>query len=54
MTYDPKKNMKWEEEKAKMQYTSELTIMRKLVNRLIQLNKDLYDINAGRNQYHKE
>ena len=54
MTSDATKNMKWEQEKAKIQYNSEVKAVRKLVDRLIKLNKDLYDINAGRNQYHKE
>jgi len=54
MTADPTKNMNWEEEKTKIQYNNEVKTMRKLVDKLLQLNKDLYDINAGRNQYHKE
>jgi hypothetical protein len=54
MTSDANKNMKWEEEKAKIQYNNEVKAVRKLVDKLIKLNKDLYDINAGRNQYHKE
>jgi hypothetical protein len=54
MTLDPTKNMKWEVEKAKIQYNTEVKAMRKLVGKLLHLNKDLYDINAGRNQYHKE
>ena len=47
------RRMKWEEEKAQLQYDVEKRTLLKLVNTMIARNKDLYDINAERRRYHK-
>jgi hypothetical protein len=47
------RRLNWEEEKKKIQYDIELKALKSLLNKLIELDKALYDINAGRNQYHK-
>jgi hypothetical protein len=47
-------NMKWEEEKSKIQYNEELKTLTQFLRLLIQLNQNLYDINSGRSQYHRE
>ncbi len=49
----PVRSMNWEEEKKKIQYDTELKTLKNLLNMLIKLDKALYDINAGRHQYHK-
>jgi len=50
---NPIQSMNWEEEKKKIQYDTELKTLKNLLNRLVELDKTLYDINAGRHQYHK-
>ncbi len=45
--------MKWEEEKAQVQYDGERETLLRLVNLIMRCNKDLYDINAERRRYHK-
>jgi hypothetical protein len=47
------RKMKWEEEKAQLQYDVEKKTLLRLVNIVITRNKDLYDINAERHRYHK-
>ena len=47
------RSLNWEEEKKKIQYDIELKTLKNLLNKLIELDKTLYDINAGRHQYHK-
>jgi hypothetical protein len=51
-TSDPRR-MKWEEEKAQVQYDLERKTLLRLVNLVMERNKDLYDINAERRRYHK-
>lgn len=45
--------MKWEEEKAKVQYDMERKVLLRLIDLVMARNKDLYDINAERRRYHK-
>ncbi len=47
------RRMKWEEEKAQVQYDTERKTLLRLVNMVIARNKDLYDINGERHRYHK-
>jgi len=47
------RRMKWEEEKAQVQYDSERETLLRLVDLVMSRNKDLYDINAERRRYHK-
>ncbi len=49
----PAHRMKWEEEKAHLQYDVEKKTLIRLVDMVLSRNKDLYDINAERNRYHK-
>ncbi len=53
MAKQPPRPMKWEEEKSKVQYNIELKTFQNLVGKLLELNKILESINAGRNQFHK-
>lgn len=46
-------SMKWEQEKAKLQYDVELKTLKAVVSKMLELNKILETVNAGRNQYHK-
>lgn len=52
---DPTLNrkMKWEEEKAQVQYDIERKTLLRLIHVVMTRNKDLYDINAERHRYHK-
>lgn len=47
------RKMKWEEEKAQIQYDVEKKTLIRLVDVIMDRNKDLYDINAERHRYHK-
>lgn len=47
------RRMKWEEEKAKVEYDSERKTLLRLIDLVMTRNKDLYDINAERRRYHK-
>ncbi|MBS3904719.1 MAG: hypothetical protein KGZ39_05285 [Simkania sp.] len=47
------RSMKWEEEKAQLQYDVELKTLKSLVGKILELNKILGLVNASRNQYHK-
>lgn len=47
------RRMKWEEEKAKVEYDRERKTLLRLVDLVMTRNKDLYDINAERRRYHK-
>ena len=47
------RRMKWEEEKAQVQYDSERKTLIQLIDLVTARNKDLYDINAERRRYHK-
>lgn len=47
------RRMKWEEEKAKVQYDMEKKTLIRLLDLVMKRNKDLYDINAERRRYHK-
>lgn len=49
----PSKKMKWEVEKAQVQYDVERKTLMRLLDVVMARNKDLYDINAERYRYHK-
>lgn len=46
-------SMKWEEEKARVQYDIERKTLSNAVEKTLYLNKILYDINAKIHEYHK-